>query len=251
MESVWAYTLISVFIVSFLSFIGILILALQKNLLQRILIFLVSFAIGALLADPFLHILPEAIEEGADPVFFGMVAVLGMFTFFVIDKFLRWRHRHLLGQHKKHNVKPYVWLNLMGDGIHNFIDGALIAGSYLISVPLGITTTLAVIIHEGAQELGDFAVLISGGLSKTKALFYNFLSALAAVMGGVLTLLIESKIGTISSLLIPFTFAGFLYIALANLLPELHHEETPKKLWIQTTGIALGIAVMAALLLLE
>lgn len=251
MDPVWLYTLVSVFIVSFVSFMGIFILSLQKTLLQRMLLFLVSFAIGALLADPFLHILPKALEEGYDPLFFGAVAVVGIFIFFIIDKFLRWRHRHVLGHHKKHDVKPYVWLNLFGDGIHNFIDGALIAGSYLVSIPLGITTTLAVIFHEGAQELGDFAVLISGGLSRAKALFYNFLSALTAIFGGVLTLLLKTRIDTLETFLIPFTFAGFLYIALGTLLPELHHEETPKKLAIQTLGIALGIGVMAVLLFLE
>lgn len=251
MESVWIYTLVSVFLVSFISFIGILILSLKKNLIERMMLFLISFAIGALIADPFIHILPEALEAGYDPLSFGSFALIGMFIFFVIDKVLRWRHRHLLGHHRKHDVKPYVWLNLMGDGIHNFIDGALIAGSYLINIPLGITTTLAVIVHEGAQELGDFAVLISGGFSKTRALFFNFLSALTAVLGGVLTLVLGTKMQSVGQYLIPFTFAGFLYIALANLLPELHHEETPKKLTIQTVGIILGMLIMVSLLLLE
>lgn len=249
------YTLASVVIVSLVSFFGIVLLSLKKDFLERIMLFLVSFAIGALIGDAFLHLGPEAIEEGIAPLMFGVYALVGIITFFVIEKFLRWHHRHVFEhreeRHHHHEIQPYVWMNLLGDGVHNFIDGMVIGGSYLISIPLGITTTLAVVIHEGAQELGDFAVLIKGGLSRARALFYNFLSAITAIIGGLLTLFIGSRIESISLFLVPFTFAGFVYIALATLIPELHHEDTLKKLVVQVLGIILGVGVMALLLLVD
>lgn len=135
--------------------------------------------------------------------------------------------------------------------MHNFIDGAIIAGSYLASVPVGISTTIAVILHEAPQELGDFAVLIKGGFSRKKALFFNFLSALTAVVGGVLTYAIGTKISSAIIFLIPFTFSSFLYIALAGLIPELHHEDRPRQLILQAFGVLFGILVMAGLLMIE
>ncbi len=252
----WLYTLASLVLVSLLSFIGIVLLSLRRPFLEKMLLFLVSFAVGALLGDAFIHLFPEAIESGTTPLAFGISALLGFVIFFVIEKFLRWHHRHLFphaeeGSHHHRFAQPYVWMNLFGDGIHNFIDGVIIAGSYLASVPLGITTTLAVVFHEGPQELGDFAILISGGLSRMKALFFNFLSALSAIAGGLLTLLLGSRIEGLTLFLLPFTFAGFTYIAMATLIPELHHEDTPHKLVVQVVGITLGIVVMALLLLLE
>jgi zinc and cadmium transporter len=138
-------------------------------------------------------------------------------------------------------------MNLFGDGMHNFVDGMVIAGSYMVSIPLGMTTTLAVIAHEGAQELGDFAVLIKGGLTRRKALWFNFLSAVAAILGGLITIFISTQIENLASFLLPFTFAGFLYIALGTLIPELHQETLPRQLLAQAVGILMGIGLMALL----
>ncbi len=247
------YTIFSVVIVSLISFIGILMLAIQKKLLNKILIFLVSFAVGALIGDAFIHLLPEAIEEGIEPFTFGKNALIGIIIFFLLEKFMRWHHRHVFDHkeehaHKHQYVQPYVWMNLFGDGLHNFIDGMIIAGSYLISLPLGLASTIAVVIHEGAQEIGDFAVLIKGGLSQGRALFYNFLSALTALIGGLAIFLIGTNVENLESFLIPFTFAGFIYIALGSLIPELHHEDTFKKLIAQLAGMLLGVGIMASLL---
>jgi len=249
------YTIASVILVSLVSFVGAFLLSFKKSFLNKILLLLVSFAVGALLGDAFIHLLPEAIEQ-TEPSSFGLYTLVGLLIFFSIEKFLRWQHRHIFHHKNDHEeghpiVKPYVWINLFGDGIHNFIDGMIIAGSYLVSVPLGIATTLAVIFHEGAQEIGDFAVLIKGGLSRGKALFFNFLSAVAAVAGGIIALVIGTGTERFIVFLIPFTFAGFLYLALATLMPELHHEDKPAQLVVQILGIALGIGIMALLLLLE
>ena len=245
--SILAYILISVFIVSLISFIGIFMLSLRKDVLRKILTFLMSFAIGALLGDAFLHLLPEAVSKNISSLTLGIYSLVGIFVFFVIEKFLRLEHAHLLINHKE-NVKPYAWMNLVGDIVHNFIDGAVIAGSYLINIPLGLTTTLAVIAHEIPQEIGDFAVLIKGGFKPARALFYNFITALTAVAGGLLTFFFGAGIQNLSAFIVPFTFAGFIYIATATLIPELHHENTFNKLLIQIFGIALGIGVMGVLL---
>lgn len=245
------YILASVVLVSLVSFIGIVLLSFQRALLEKLLLVLVSFAIGTLIGDAFIHILPEVLEEGLEPSLFGTYALIGVLVFFSIEKFLRWHHRHLFhsqeGEHLHRQVKPYVWMNLFGDGVHNFVDGMVIAGSYLTSIPLGITTTLAVIAHEGAQELGDFAVLIRGGVSQRKALWYNFLSAVAAIVGGLVTLLLQTQFENVSSFLLPFTFAGFLYIALGTLIPELHQETLPRQLLAQAVGILIGIGLMVLL----
>lgn len=250
---VWVYTLISVFLVSFIAFTGIFFLSLKKSVLEKLLLFLVSFAVGALVGDAFLHLLPEVLKAGLDPFTFAVYALFGIVIFFIIEKVLRWQHRHLFKQHQRHQhkhpmIKPYVWMNLFGDGIHNFVDGMIIAGSFMVSVPLGVTTSFAVLLHEGAQEIGDFAILVKGGLTRAKALMYNFLSALVSVVGAVLTLLIGSRISGLENFLIPFTFAGFIYIAFANLIPELHEEDSPKQLALQVVGLLLGIGVMAGLL---
>ena len=246
------YILASVVLVSLISFVGILLLSFQRALLEKLLLVLVSFAIGTLIGDAFLHILPEVLEEGLEPKLFGVYALIGVLVFFTIEKFLRWQHRHLFhsqeGEHFHRQVKPYVWMNLFGDGVHNFVDGMVIAGSYLTSIPLGITTTLAVIAHEGAQELGDFAVLIRGGLSERRALWFNFLSAVTAILGAVITLVIQAQFENVASFLLPFTFAGFLYIALGTLIPELHQETLPRQLLAQAGGILIGIGLMALLL---
>ncbi len=250
------YTLVSIVIISLISFTGALMLSFRKQILDKLSLFLVSFGVGALMGDAFIHLLPEAIDEGIGATRFGTFALLGIFIFFTIEKFLRWQHRHVFsnieeGQHYHPYVKPYVWMNLVGDGLHNFIDGMVIAGTYLVSIPLGITTTIAVATHECAQEIGDFAILIKGGLSKTKALLYNFLSALTAILGGVITLALGSQVSQLSLFLIPFAFASFTYIAMATLIPELHHEDTPHKLAAQACGILLGIGAMALLIFLE
>jgi len=182
--------LIAVFLVSAVSLFGILIF-LKRKMISRFLFFLVSFAAGTLLGVAFLDLLPEIVEEGfseAIPVFI----LAGILSFFVLEKFLHWHHHHT--EEKKHEVHSFTYLNIIGDGIHNFLDGAVIAISFMTNTALGISTTIAIIAHEIPQEIADFSVLIYGGFSKTKALVYNFLTALTAVMGAVLTYFFSSAL---------------------------------------------------------
>ena len=196
MLNVWLYSIISVLIVSILSLIGIFTLFLRENHLKNSLLFLVSFSAGALFGDAFIHLIPEAFEDGLG-IRLPLYILSGIMTFFILEKFIHWRHCHVPTS-KKH-PHPFAFTNLIGDGLHNFIDGLLIGGSYLVNIPLGIATTLAVILHEIPQEIGDFGVLLHAGLTKTKALFYNFISAILAILGAVIAILVGSNISGFST----------------------------------------------------
>lgn len=246
---VWTYTLLSVVGISLISLLGVFTLALKDKLLQKILLYLVAFSSGALLGDTFIHLLPEATtgEGFTSKVAFPLFG--GILFFFVMEKILRWRHCHEVGceDHPKH----LGIMNLIGDAIHNFIDGVLIAASFLVSIPIGIATALAIIFHEIPQELGDFGVLLHSGFTKKKAIAFNFLSASFAILGSVLTLLIGNKVANFSDAMIPFAAGGFLYIALSDLIPELHKEEKIYKSATQFLFIILGIMLMYLLIFLE
>lgn len=151
----------------------------------------------------------------------------------------------------KNHKHPVAIMNLIGDGVHNLMDGIIIGASYLASIPVGIATTIAVLLHEIPQEIADFGVLIHGGFTKKKALFFNFLFALTSVVGVIITLIIGSRVMDITHFLIPFTAGGFIYIASSDLIPEMHKETTLKKSVIQLLFFTLGILVMLALTLLE
>lgn len=245
MNQIWTYTIIAVFIVSAISLVGIIALALSKNLLEKILHILVAFSVGALLGDAFIHLLPEAMENSGFSLFVSISILAGIGLFFILEKIICWRHCHIpVSEHHNH---PIATMNLIGDGLHNFIDGMLIAGSFLVSIPLGIATTIAVILHEIPQEMGDFGVLVYAGYTRAKAILFNFISALTAV-GGAIFILIIGKNSNITKFLIPFTAGGFIYIALSDLIPELHKKtKISQSIW-QLVFIFLGILIMIALI---
>ncbi|NYZ75364.1 ZIP family metal transporter [Candidatus Micrarchaeota archaeon] len=242
------YAMASVLAVSCASLVGILTLLLRKDWLAKALLVLVSFSAGTLLGDAFIHLLPEATEQGFT-LAVSLSFIAGIAVFFALEKFVHWRHCHT--PTSKEHPHPVAFMNLVGDGLHNFIDGLVIGASYLASIPLGITTTLAVVFHEIPQEMGDFGVLLNAGLSKRKAVLFNFISALAAVAGGVAAFAVGSSIQWFSAALVPFTAGGFVYIAVADLIPEMHKETRPAKSALQLIGLAAGVGVMLALLSLE
>lgn len=246
----WVLCILSVLVVSLISLIGILTLSLSDKKLKKIFIYLVSFAAGGLIGDVFLHLLPEAAEELGLGVTTSLLIILGMLSSFAVEKFFQWRHCHIpTSQEHPHS---FAYMNLFGDSVHNLIDGLIIAGSYLASIPLGIATTIAVVFHEIPQELGDFSVLLYGGFQKKKAIAFNFLTALTAVIGAVIALVAGSSITGFVPLLIPFAAGNFLYIAGSDLIPEIRKDNPePKKSVLQMTSIILGVIVMLLLLLLE
>lgn len=249
--NIWMYGLASVFIVSLISLAGITFLSIRPKKLENILIYLVSLSAGALFGGAFLHLLPELIEGGNFSLETSYFILVGVVLFFIIEKIIHWHHCHKSLNEKHHKVHSFAIMNLFGDGFHNFLDGLIIGASYLVSIPLGIATTLAVILHEIPQEIGDFGVLLKGGFSRGKALFWNFVSALIAFLGLVLAFTLSNYVEGIHAFLIPIAIGGFLYIAGSDLIPELNKEFEIKRSIFQLITFVLGIALMAALLLLE
>ncbi|MBI5393546.1 ZIP family metal transporter [Candidatus Woesearchaeota archaeon] len=265
MNLIWLYALGSVFIVSLVSLIGVFLFGFRIEKVKQILIYFVSFAAGALLGDVFIHLLPELVKEHGLTIQISIYILLGILISFIVEKIIHWTHCHhninnnncdhaLLEQHthsKKQSNKPLSLMTLFGDSIHNFIDGIIIATSFLVSIPAGIATTIAVIFHEIPQEISDFGVLIHDGFTKTKALLFNFLTALTAVIGVIVTLIIGPKIEGIIIFLTSFAVGSFIYIAASDFIPELHKETDLKVSALQLITFVLGITAMFGLLLLE
>lgn len=242
---VWIYTLLSVFLVSLLSLIGVVTLALGKGMLKKILFFLVSFAVGGLFGDAFIHLLPESFKTFGFGIRAPLYVLLGILIFFILEKFIRWRHCH--NADCSGHTQPMVFTNLIGDAAHNFIDGLLIGASYIVDLKIGIATTLAIILHEIPHELGNFGIFVQGGLSIKKALGLNFLSALVSVLGGVVALTIGHKVTGFSEALLPITAGGFIYVAGSDLIPELQHDTSAATSLWQLACIVLGLGMMAIL----
>ena len=234
-----AYILLATFIVSLISFVGVICLALKENILNKILLVLIGLSAGALMGGAFLHLLPEAVEKstGLDVYLF---VLMGFILFFLIEKVLHWRHCHK----GECDVHTFHYMNLVGDSIHNFIDGMIMAASFVVSVPLGITTTIAISTHEIPQEIGDFGVLLYGGFSKRRAIMLNFVVALTAVIGGVVGYFVSSFIENIVLFILPFAAGGFIYIAATDLVPEIRKELDMKKYMATLLVFICGILIM-------
>jgi zinc and cadmium transporter len=235
----------STVVVSLISLIGIATLAIKDQLLKQILLILVGFSAGALMGGSFLHLLPEALESSIIMNVFWYL-IIGFAFFFMMERLLRWRHCH----EGRCAVHSFTYLNLLGDGIHNFVDGLVIAASFMFAVDVGIVTTFAVIAHEIPQELGDFGVLVYGGFTKFKALLYNLLDALTAIFGGLVGFFLFPFIHGFASFLVPFAAGGFIYIAASDLIPELHKEADTKRAWFSFIFFLIGIAFMGTLRLI-
>jgi zinc and cadmium transporter len=235
----------SVTVVSLISFVGAIFVGLRESLLRRIVMAFVGFASGTLLGGAFFDLLPEAVNMISPPITIFYFVVLGIIMFFSLEKFLYWRHCH----EEECEVHTFAYVSLVGDGVHNFIDGMIIAATFMVpsvGMTLGVTTTLAVIFHEIPQEIGDFGVLIYGGFTKKKALTYNFIIALTAILGALVTYYVV-YLRSNYALLIPFAAGGFIYIAATDLMPELHKKSHTGESIIQFFSILLGLGLMAYL----
>lgn len=242
------WILLAITIVSLISLVGIITLGMKEKTLHRILPYLITFSGGALLGDTFLHILPELSEEGFHTDT-AVVFLAGIVLFFFLEKFLHW-HRCHTHQHEE-AVHTRVYITQIGDTIHNMIDGVVIASSFFVSVPLGIASTIAIILHEIPQEIGNFGILIHGGWSKVKALWYNLLTALSAFIGGFIVIFMGEHASDYIPWLLALTGANFLYLALSDILPELHDEHEIGRILFHGLYLVFGIAIMVLLLGLE
>ncbi len=247
------YAIVAVVVVSLLSFVGVFAISLKETTLDRILFVLLSFSAGSILGTAYLDLLPQAVE------FFGveqlsavaLSVTVGFLGFFFLERFVYWYHGHVHGYEsnveEKLTFKRFVYLNLLGDGVHNFVDGMVIAASFLIAVPVGLATTVAVVFHEVPQEIGDFGVLVYGGFTRYRALSVNFLSALTAVVGAFVSNYFSSYVENFVGLLVAFGAGGFIYLAASELIPEIQKEENIGKSIIQFVLFVFGIVLIWSL----
>lgn len=225
---------------SLVSLVGVGFFKVRKKLLKTELLVLVGLATGALLGDAFLHLIPESIEI-ISPEKVGLMIIVGMMIFFVLEKVLSWRHCHDVDCHQENRL---VWMSLVADSVHNLIDGLIIGSSFLVSVPLGLTTSLAVLMHEIPQEIGDLAILVHSGLTLKKAAVMNLSSALISLIGVIMVWIVGNKVD-VGGELMGITAGGFIYLAASDLIPELHRHQSRvrESLW-QLIAVSLGIAIM-------
>lgn len=231
--------LIATFLVSLVSLIGVFFLIFNKNFIQKYTILLVALAAGTLLGGAFIHLIPESFELYNESLLLSpsYFILFGILLFYFIEKVVHWHHHHDIDC-KNHSLST---LSIIGDGVHNFIDGSLIAISFMADFKLGIITTITIILHEVPQELGDFAILIHSGFSNFKALFFNFLSGLTSIFGALLSYFFLSKVEVALPLMLAFTAGGFIYISLADIIPELHSKKYHLKHGLITSVFLLGI----------
>jgi zinc and cadmium transporter len=255
----FSYAIIAVFLTSLISLIGIVTFSFRESVLRRLVFILVSLSVGALFGDAFIHMLPEVFESSVSKVTLSILALSGVLAFFVLEKFLHWRHAHGVSEetretthsHATGTVHPVGQLVLVGDAVHNFVDGIVIAAAFGVDVTVGVATTIAVILHEIPQEIADFGVLIHAGFTKWRALFYNFLSALAALLGVILMPLFGGLVDNIVPMALAFAAGGFIYVAGSDLVPELHKTKGFRDSLIQVLAVCAGVLIMLGLLVLE
>jgi len=250
------YALAGVVAVSCISFAGVFTLSVGEKTMRYVVFLLVSASVGALFGDAFLHLLPEAMEFISDTHVVAGMLFTGILSFFILEKFLRWHHSHTEGEidemHPEHNVtNPLSTIVLVGDGVHNMIDGVIIGTGFAVSTEVGIATLAAIALHEIPQEIGDFGVLIHAGLSRARALMLNFFSALLAIVGVVIAAFLDAYAENILYYALAFAAGGFIYIAGSDLVPELHKTRDPRKSFTQIACIILGFGAMLALTVFE
>ncbi len=247
---IWTYALASVVLVSLLSLTGIVFLMIDRARLQKMLLVLVSFAVGGLAGDAFIHLIPAAFRDLGLTLSTSLLIILGVILFFAVEKLIRWRHCHL--PFSAQHVHPVAVLNLAGDAVHNLIDGIVIGASYAVSIPIGVTTTIAVVLHEIPQEIADFGILVHAGFTVRRALLFNLLSALTAIGGTVMALTIGPRVESFSLIMLPITAGGFIYIAGSDLIPQIQEACDGIRVTLaHFFAILLGIGLMSLLTLLD
>lgn len=244
-----AYIIFFTLVGSVFSLIGGVLLLINEKKTLKYSHFLAAFAAGTLLGTVFFDLFPEAVHESENleksgtEVSIFIWTLLGILGFFLLERFIHWFHHHQHAYEEK-LVKPTVPLIIIGDSVHNFIDGVVIAATFLVSIPLGIITTLAVAAHEIPQEIGDFGILLHKGLGRKKVLLVNILSALTAMVGALITFWIGEQIETSIPILLAITAGFFIYIALSDLIPEIHQENRRGFAVIETSLMFLGVVII-------
>ena len=242
MEIAPFYAIISVILISLISLTGVLTLWVTKERMMKILFVLVAFGTGTLLGAAFFHIMPEAVEMSGSTAF--TYILFGIVLFFFIERFIQWHHCHRLPAGEECGIKSYTYMNLIGDAVHNFTDGAIVMAAFLADFNIGIITAFAIALHEIPQEISDFGILVHGGFGRNNALFYNLLSGLVAVVGAISIYMISGFINSSIPFLIAIGAGSFLYLASTDLMPEMHREMGARKVVIQFIFMVIGILLM-------
>lgn len=243
--STLGYILLFTFIGSLGALIGGVILLSKEKFALKISHFLASFAAGILLGTAFFDLLPEAVHEGEEAgINVFPWALFGIVLFFLLERFIHWFHHHE-EFHKDEESKSTLPLIIVGDTMHNFIDGVVIAATFMVSVPLGIATSISVFVHEFPQEIGDFGLMLHKGLSRRKIILVNILSAGVAFLGAIITYLLGNILGAYIPMLLAVTAGFFIYIASSDLIPEIHHEKRKGFAFIESLLLVVGVIVMA------
>lgn len=202
--------------------VGVFSLFTSEAALRKTIKTLVAFSAGALLGGGFFHLLAESLEK-MTPFLSFSIAIIGFLAFFVLEEYLHWH------QCEECEIHPYSYLMIIGDSLHNVLDGLVIAGTFMIGTYLGVVTTAIIIAHEVPQELGVFSILVSGGFKRSEAIFYSFVAQCTCVLGGILGYLFMNRIEVLASLIVPFAAGGFIYIAASDLIPGMHKTEGIEK----------------------
>lgn len=246
MMSTLGYILLFTFIGSIGALIGGFILLSMEKFMLKISHFLASFAAGILLGTAFFDLLPEAVGEGEEKgIDIFPWALFGIILFFLVERFIHWFHHHEEFHKDERKSKNTLPLIIFGDTMHNFIDGVVIAATFMVNVPLGIATSLSVFAHEVPQEIGDFGLMLHKGLSPKKIILVNILSAVAAFVGAIITYLLGNVLEAYIPMLLAMTAGFFIYIASSDLIPEIHHEKRKGFAFIESLLLILGVVVMA------
>lgn len=256
MDFALGYTILAITLISSISLVGVFFLSMAAHTVRSLLFVFVSIAVGALLGDAFIHLLPEAVESLGAQAFWW--ALGGMGIFFVLEKFLHWHHHHEPHGSETpdcddchEHVAPFGRLVIISDVLHNIIDGIIIAAAFLLSPAAGLATTIAVALHELPQEIGDFGVLVHAGYTRARALFANFASALSAFMGAAVVFIVGTEVTELIPIFSAIAAGAFIYIATVDLVPELHRAPKTKETLLQLVAILCGVGAMVGLTFLE
>ena len=243
------WTVVATFTISLTAWTGVLTLVLRAELLDRILLGMVALSAGSLMGGAFLHLLPQAIADvgTADTLPLFLYLIGGFCLFYVLEQFLSWHHHHAT----THDREPVSYLVLVSDTLHNFIDGLVIAAAFLVSVSFGITTSLAIALHEVPQEIGDFGVLVYGGFDRWQALALNYLTQATVIVGGVVGIALQGYVGEVPTVLLPFAAGNFIYIASSDLIPEIKREANVRQSFLYFVVFLVGIGLMLTIRLLR
>lgn len=265
MSNAWLYSLTSVIAISLISLVGLSVIAIDERLLRKFVPAMMGLAVGAMLGDAFLHLLPELYDRPHSNTRVALGILAGLFLFYLLelavrrhhDRFHR-HHRHAAETHvapdlpaADHLIAPIGYVSLFAGNLHNIMDGVLLAASYLTSFKVGLATTIAIILHELPHEIGGFGVLVHAGFTRTRALLFNFLTGIGALFGALVCLSLGSVVEEIHLVMLPLTTGGFVYIAAANLLPELAKQTRSVQIVAQLGGVLTGVSLMYLLTFIE